>query len=133
MRIIFVFCISSILILACSHKEKIPAGILPPEKMQSVLWDMIGAGEYITTFVAVQDSVDKELESLKMYEQVLRAHHTTRDQFKKSFSWYRSQPVLMRTMIDTLSKRAAKLGPPNMSQKSDSLLKKKIITPVKEN
>ena len=133
MRIIFLACFSLFLILACSRKEKIPADILPPQKMQSLLWDMIGAGEYITTFVAVQDSVDKELESLKLYEEVLRMHNITRDQFKKSFAWYRSQPVLMKTMIDTLSKRATKLAPPSMKQKSDSLLKKKIITPIEGN
>jgi hypothetical protein len=133
MRIIFLVFFSSLIILACSRKEKIPANILPPEKMQSVLWDMIGAGEYITTFVVVRDSVDKEFESLKLYEEVLRMHNVTREQFKKSFAWYRGQPVLMKRMIDTLSKRASRLAPPNVKPASDSLLKKKIVTTVETN
>jgi len=130
MRIIFLALFSSLMILACSRKEKIPADILPPEKMQSVLWDMIGAGEYITTFVVVKDSIDKEFESLKLYEEVLRMHHVTREQFKKSFAWYRNRPQIMKTMVDTLSKRASRLAPPNLKPASDTLLKKKVITTV---
>jgi hypothetical protein len=90
---------------SCSHKEKIPAGILPPEKMQDVLWSMISAGEFLNYYVLIKDSIDKVVESTKVYGQVFQVHHITKAQFDKSYAYYREHPALMATMLDSLSKR----------------------------
>ena len=34
-------------VFACSNKNDLPEGILPPPKMQEVMWDMIRAGEFL--------------------------------------------------------------------------------------
>jgi hypothetical protein len=106
MRKIYLLFFISLTIAACSDDKKIPKNILPKQKMQDVLWDMISAGEYLNGYViTLQDSVDKSLESAKKYGQVLQFHHITQEQFEKSYQYYRDHPVLMKVILDSLSKR----------------------------
>ncbi|HEY6502561.1 MAG TPA: DUF4296 domain-containing protein [Chitinophagaceae bacterium] len=99
--VIFVF----LLAIACSDRKKIPKGILPQPKMQEVLWDMISAGEFLNGYVLMKDSVDRLAESSKKYGQVLQFHHITKEEFEKSYSYYRQHPELMKVILDSLSKK----------------------------
>jgi len=94
-----------LIVLSCSDKKKVPKGILPPPKMQEVLWDMISAGEFLNGYVFARDSVDRMGEGSKRYGQVLQFHDLTREEFDKSYRYYRQHPELMKMMLDSLSKR----------------------------
>jgi len=104
MRKLFPLFIILQLIISCSDKKKIPKDILPPPKMQAVLWDMISAGEFLNGYILNKDSVDKMAESSKMYGRVLQFHHITKQEFDKSYLYYRQHPALMRSILDSLSK-----------------------------
>lgn len=92
--------------ISCADKKKIPKDILPPQKMQAILWDMISAGEFLNTFILKKDSaVNKDSVSLKIYGQVFHIYHITKEQFDKSYSYYRDHPELMKVIIDSLSKK----------------------------
>ena len=43
--------IGLVLMISCGKKDKLPAGILKPEKMQAVLWDVIKADVFTTDFI----------------------------------------------------------------------------------
>ena len=73
--------------------------------MQAVLWDMISTGEFLTAYVLNKDSVDKMAESSKLYGQALQFHHITREEFDKSYLYYRQHPALMKVILDSLSKK----------------------------
>ncbi|MBL7742077.1 MAG: DUF4296 domain-containing protein [Chitinophagaceae bacterium] len=92
-------------IIACSDRDKVPKGILKREKMQEVIWDMVNASEFLGGYILNKDSVDRFAESSKIYGQVLQFHHITREQFDKSYLYYRQHPDLMKVILDTLSKR----------------------------
>jgi hypothetical protein len=92
-------------VISCANKKKIPKDILPGQKMQAVLWDMINAGEYLNAFVLNKDSVaNKDSARLKIYGQVFQIHHINKEQFDKSYSYYRDHPDLMKVIVDSLSK-----------------------------
>lgn len=93
------------MIVSCTNRDKVPKGIMKREKMQEVIWDMISAGEFLGGYVLNKDSVDRFAESSKTFGQVLQFHHITREEFDKSYLYYRQHPELMKVMLDSLSKR----------------------------
>lgn len=90
---------------SCSDRMKIPKGVLPRDKMEQVLWDMISAGEFLNSYTAGNDSIDKLSESAKLYGKVLKMHNVTLEEFNKSYSYYQLHPELMKSVLDSLSKK----------------------------
>src|SRR5207248_903393 len=89
-----------ILCIACAGD--LPKGVLPTEKMEAVVWDMIQADQYYHEY-GLKDSLKKnvKLERLKLYERVFQMHQITREQFSKSYAYYSSHPKLMQTVFDS--------------------------------
>jgi hypothetical protein len=91
---------------ACSHQYKIPADILPKEKMQEVLWDMIQADRYATIFLSKDSSKNIKEETFDLYEQVFSIHKITRQEFVKSMKYYLDRPDISQVMLDSLATQA---------------------------
>lgn len=91
---------------ACNPSNKVPKGILPPEKMEAVLWDLLRSGNLVNNFILSKDSsLDKSQEHIKWINRVLTFHQVTEVEFKKSFAYYQQHPELMSVMMDSISKR----------------------------
>ena len=101
---VFLF-VSFFFFVSCKDKNQLPHGVLPKEKMQEVLWSMIYAGEFLNAYVLNKDSVDRVAESSKIYGQVFQVHHITKEEFDKSYSYYREHPELMKVLLDSLNKK----------------------------
>jgi Domain of unknown function (DUF4296) len=113
-----------IIIFSCSDKNKISKDILPKEKMQEVLWGMICAGEYLDGYVLKKDSIDGVIEKTKIYNQVFRVYHITKEGFDKSYKYYKEHPDMMKEILDSLSKRLTfPIGQPQLRDTA----KKKLI------
>ena len=112
MRLIGVVLIGMLLALGtgCSDKDKTPSGIIPRDQMEKVLWDMIEADQYATTYI-VKDSAhsDVKLETMKLYQQVFQLHKISREDFSKSYQYYQSHPEVTRDMFDSLLARGNRL------------------------
>ena len=119
---VFVF-LPFIFLVSCKDKNQIPKGVLPEEKMQEVMWSMIYAGEFLNAYVLNKDSVDKVAESSRIYGQVFQVHHITREEFDKSYSYYREHPELMKVILDSLSKKQT-YTVEKFQKRTDSTLKK---------
>lgn len=99
-------CLAAAVLAGCGNKDKIPSSILPREKMDSVLWDMLRAGEFVNGYVQATDTgAARGSKSVAVYEEVLRVHKISRGQFDESFAWYRAHPDQMKRLLDTLAKR----------------------------
>ena len=95
-----------IFLVSCKDKDKIPKGVLPEKKMQAVMWDMIRAGEFLNGFVLNKDTLmDKAAESQKWYNKIYQIHRITKSDFDKSYAWYQDHPLLMKVILDSLSKK----------------------------
>ena len=109
-----------------------PKGILPRKKMQEVMWDMIRAGEFLNNYVFNKDtSLDKIAESQKWHNKIYQLHKITKRDFDRSYAYYESQPVLMKEILDSLSKKQVQPKIPlgqGVQISKDSLNKKDSIT-----
>lgn len=138
--------ISSLVLLvcfSCGNKDRVPGNIIPREKMQLVLSDMMKADHFLTDYVLNHDTTKKrEPESIKLYNQIFNIHDISAEEFYKSLSYYQEHPALLRQIMDSLSKPIESKGveslPPTVAKDSivppvtipvrkDSLSKQKFI------
>lgn len=69
------------------------------------MWSMITAGEFLNGYILSKDSVDRVAESSTVYGQVFQIHHVSREEFDKSYFYYRQHPDLMQVILDSLAKK----------------------------
>jgi Domain of unknown function (DUF4296) len=94
-----------IILNSCSKKNTVPKDVLPPEKMEDVLWDMSLADEFVVNYVMKDSALNKKDESTKRYQQIFAIHKTNPDDFKKSLRFYEDHPLLFKPILDSLSAR----------------------------
>jgi hypothetical protein len=90
---------------SCAKKTAVPKNILPPDKMEKVLMDLMEADELIIRKSAdsvFNDSLDKGV----IYNTIFRQHKTNKEEFKKSFSYYESHPELLKVVLDSIQSKA---------------------------
>jgi len=112
MRISLLIALAVIFTAGCKNKNVIPNNVLPEKKMQAILWDMMRADQFLADYVLNKDSLlNKTTESLKYYQQIFAIHKTSKEEFQHSFSFYKSHPVLLKAMIDSISKPPIETAP----------------------
>jgi len=92
------FCLAS-----CKDKNAIPQGILDKDKMQVVLWDVIRAESFTNTFIKKDSTKNLMLEDAKLQQDIFAIYHVTKDEFYKSYDYYRMHPELMAAVLDSIS------------------------------
>lgn len=103
---LFLFLLMMGLAMACGKNDR-PKDLIPEQKMERVIWDMVQADEFITNYV-LKDSakVNVNAERYKLYDKVLGLHNITKEQFQKSYSYYSSRPKESKLLFDSLAARA---------------------------
>lgn len=96
---IFVFVI---VLASCGSKNDIPKGVLKPEKMQLVLFDMIRADNFVFDYVTKDSSKKTEVELAKLQQKVFSIHKISRADYYKSYEFYKVHPNIMEPMLDSL-------------------------------
>jgi hypothetical protein len=110
----------------CKQKT-IPENVLPPDKMQAVLWDVLQADEMIN-YYSPADSTYKSLEKhIELFQTIFQVHHITKEAFKKSLGFYESRPDMLKTILDSMQKRSvAPVSLPKEKTAVDSSIQKKL-------
>ena len=104
MRIGLLIVLLLIFTAGCKNKNRIPNSVMPQKKMQVILWDMMRADQFLTDYVLNKDSsLNKKTESLKYYQQIFAIHKTNKEEFQHSFSFYKSRPILLKAIMDSIS------------------------------
>ena len=76
--------------------------------MQAVLWDLMRADQFLADYVLKKDSsLNKETESIKLYQRIFLIHKISKELFRKSLSFYRSHPALLKVIMDSISRTPA--------------------------
>jgi outer membrane lipopolysaccharide assembly protein LptE/RlpB len=103
---LFLFLLMMGFATACGKDEK-PENLIPQQKMERVIWDMVQADEFITNFV-LKDSakVNVNVERYKLYDKVMSLHSITKQQFEDSYNYYASRPKENKLLFDSLAARA---------------------------
>ncbi len=94
--------LSLITFFSCGNKNKIPSGILKPDKMQAVLWDVIKADAFTAEFIKNDSAKDAVEENLKLQQQIFSIHHISRQDFYKSYDYYKLHSDQLKVMMDSM-------------------------------
>src|SRR4051794_13335427 len=87
---------------ACTKKEKIPAYVLSPLKMQQILTDGFRADEMAGYYMIKDTSYNGLGKRSMMYNTIFKVHHVTKEQFKKSLQYYESHPDMLKAVLDSM-------------------------------
>jgi len=113
-QILLVVSVFALLFAACKSKRS--NSVIPPDKMELVLRDMMRADKFLADYVLNKDTTKKiDSESVKLYQQIFSIHQISGEQFQKSFSYYKEHPDQLRSIMDSLS-RPVSAAPTEMVQ-----------------
>lgn len=91
-------------IIGCNANTEIPKGILPPQEMQYVMWDMIQA-DGLTAY-SLDTMMRKPAKRMELYGTVLNIHKMSQATFRKNIQFYESRPDLLKIVFDSLQQMA---------------------------
>ena len=114
MRVYFAIFIFSFL-FCCSHKQEKNGSVLSEKQMTAIMWDMLRADMYVQDIVLKDSSKNKTEELTKYYDEIFHIHKVTSDQFKKSLSYYQSDPSYFKPILDSLVTKQKEMSRPVFS------------------
>lgn len=124
MRRCFLLIITVVIVIAC-NRGKVPSGILPPEKMEAVLWDMMRADILVTNYMMTKDPTTvRDTAVTKLYHTIYSLHSISEEKFNKSFLYYKAHPELLKQVMDSISTQpqpVIKTDTDTVAVKKDSL------------
>ena len=102
--------VALLLFFSCKQKTKVPDTILPVDKMEKVLMDMMLADEFYNQKQIDSATIDS-FSRTNLYKAVFTLHKTNKEEFRKSLNFYESHPDLLKTVFDSLHSKANKKPP----------------------
>lgn len=78
-----------------------PKDLINEKEMVLVIWDMSLAEDFATTYIMKDSGKVKDIEIQKEYQKVFSYHHINKDQFTRSFNYYRSDPEMFKRLMDS--------------------------------
>lgn len=93
-------------VLSCGRGPSLPAGILPADKMEAVLWDLLRADQFVTNYVASRDtSIAGHAKGPQLYAAILKKHGITDSVFQVSVAYYKNNPKLFYPILDSIGQQ----------------------------
>lgn len=102
MRTGILILLAGIILASCRSKNALPDGVLKPAKMQAVLWDIIRVDAFTSNFIKKDSSKNAVTENAKLQKQVFATHEVTEEGFYKSYSYYKKNTKLLKTVLDSM-------------------------------
>jgi len=114
------YLIGVLLVLAsCGSKNKVPAEIMQPAKMQKILWDVVRS-QALAAEEARKDSTINEIAQTKvLVQKAFKIHDVTSDEYRKSYKWYTSHPNIMKVLLDSLSNQIQQENQEDLKEKHE--------------
>ena len=94
------FCLTTF--ISCGNKNEIPSGILKPDKMQAMLWDVIKADAFTAEIVRKDSSKKSPEVNLKLQQEIFAIHKITKDDFYRSYDYYKANPGQLKIIMDSI-------------------------------
>ena|SRR6218665_3053288 len=107
------FSIILVLTIAACKGPQMPKTVLPPEKMQAVMWDYFKADIYVNEYMRADTTVHNlDVESARLQQKIFNKHKVSSKQFYTSLDYYLAHTDLLKNLMDTMIVRQEKpLGP----------------------
>lgn len=92
--------------ISCMGSESASPSVLSPEKMETVLWDLLRAEQFTTNYVVGRDtSRAAKATGPRLYDAILKKHGTTDSLFRLSLDYYKKHPKLLLPILDSIGLR----------------------------
>jgi hypothetical protein len=126
----FLILIFAVSLFSC--KSSVPGDVLPPKKMQAVLWDVLQANE-MAEYYGATDSAFKGLSKhVEYYQRVFAIHKISKEDFTRSLTYYEDHPSRLKPILDSLQSFIQRLDKADTITKpappiiTDTSLKKRL-------
>jgi len=96
-------------ILVFSCKSSVPGDVLPPKKMQAVLWDVMQADAMAENYAAADSTFRGLSRHVDYYQKIFTIHKTSKEEFTKSLVYYENHPSRLRPILDSMQSFAQRL------------------------
>ena len=100
--------VCTIFLFSCGNKQAIPPGILKPAVMQKVMWDVLRADAFAFDFIKRDTAKKPEAENVQLQQQVFSVHKVSKEDFYKSYNYYKAHPDLMQPILDSMISKATR-------------------------
>ena len=94
-----------VMVHGCTSKNE-DNNILPRDKMQAVMWDIIGADVFTHQFIRKDSLKNASVENMQLQNKVFKLHKVTREDFYKSYDHYLAHADMMKVILDSMSAKA---------------------------
>lgn len=93
-------------VLSCGRGPSLPTGVLQPDKMEAVLWDLLRADQFVTNYVAIRDSsITGHAKGPQLYAAILKKHGITDSIFNLSLTYYKNNPKRFYPILDSIGQQ----------------------------
>ena len=98
----------TVFLFSCGSKQEVPPGILKPAIMQKVMWDVLRADAFTFDFIKRDSAKKPEAEDVKLQQQIFAIHKVSKEDFYRSYNFYKAHPDLMQPMLDSMINKATR-------------------------
>lgn len=103
MKLKFIYWIViSMTIFSCYSKDNIPSNIIKPDKMKSILWDVMRSQTLASEMAFKDSAIDVAIQTKELTKKTFEIHKTDSAQFNESYNWYVKHPLVLKTIFDSL-------------------------------
>ena len=95
-------CICACLILFSCSGNRLPGDILPPDKMEKLIWEQMRADAFTANFIAKDSSKDARRENGILQEKIFKKYKTNKETFYRSYNYYIEHDKIMKDILDSV-------------------------------
>ena len=90
------------LLFSCKPASKEVSLILPPKKMQVVLWDFIRIDTYDADIASKNKKLKDTLDNISRQNALFKHHQITKQAFENSLTYYKNHPQEFLPILDSI-------------------------------
>lgn len=92
---------------ACSGGPSVPKDVIPPAKMEAILYDVVRADEMVD-FMQMTDSTFRTFSKrASFYDTIFQLHAVKKEDVSKSLKYYQGRPDLLKVILDSLQNKGS--------------------------
>lgn len=122
---VVIVCIMT-MVIAC--KSKIPPGVIAPEEMKVVMFDVMVAEQVEQADTSAVTKIHQRDSSTRAIRKVLAIHHIDRAKYFKSLDFYEANPDILKELLDSTKSYGTVLQDSLRNKKARALQVKKDTT-----
>jgi hypothetical protein len=102
-----IFVILVLWLFGCSNSpDRKFSGLLSKEKMEAVMWDIIGADVFTEQFVKKDTSKKPLMVNMQLQNKIFAIHNVTKADYYKSYEYYMAHSEQMKIILDSITSKA---------------------------